>query len=104
MDTEKYIVIEGTHKNPNKIETLDNKTKQIYGPFSKSKAQEVAKGLIQKNVDNFYHRAWVIKQETQINEICEECKSEDKSVIQNLIMHGFKVCKSCYLSKTLFPV
>ena len=36
--------------------------------------------------------------------ICEECKKEDKSVSQNLIMQGYKICDSCKLSKTIFPV
>ena len=35
---------------------------------------------------------------------CEECKKEDESVKQNLIMHGYKICKSCYLAKTIFPL
>ena len=28
-----YIVIEGSHKNPNEINTLDENTKKEYGPF-----------------------------------------------------------------------
>jgi len=36
--------------------------------------------------------------------ICEECKKEDESVAQNLIMHGFKICNSCKISKSIFPV
>ena len=36
--------------------------------------------------------------------ICEECKKEDESVLQNLILLGFKICKSCKLSKTIFPI
>ncbi len=36
--------------------------------------------------------------------ICEECKKEDESVKQNLIMHGYKICKSCNLAKTIFPI
>ena len=35
---------------------------------------------------------------------CEECKKEDETVKFNLIMHGFKICDSCKLSKTIFPV
>jgi hypothetical protein len=35
---------------------------------------------------------------------CEECKKEDESVSQNLILIGFKICKSCRTSKTLFPI
>lgn len=39
-----------------------------------------------------------------LDDICEECKKEDESVKQNLIMHGFKFCNSCKLSKTIFPI
>jgi len=39
-----------------------------------------------------------------LNNICEECNKEDESVSQNLIMHGYKICESCRLSKTIFPV
>ncbi|MDB9704626.1 hypothetical protein OAA65_00040 [bacterium] len=38
------------------------------------------------------------------NNFCEECKKEDKSVFQNLILIGFKICNSCRTSKTIFPV
>ena len=38
------------------------------------------------------------------NDICEECHKEDVSVSQNLILIGFKICDSCRLSKTVFPV
>ena len=38
------------------------------------------------------------------NNICEDCKKEDESVKQNLIMHGYKICKSCNLAKTIFPI
>ena len=38
------------------------------------------------------------------NNFCEECKKEDESVTQNLILIGFKVCKSCRTSKTIFPL
>ena len=36
--------------------------------------------------------------------ICEECSKEDESVNSNLIITGYKVCNSCKLSKTIFPV
>ena len=42
--------------------------------------------------------------ETDLNDICEECKKEDESVTQNLILTGFKICKSCRVSKTVFPI
>ena len=38
--------------------------------------------------------------ETDLNDICEECKKEDESVTQNLFLTGFKICKSCRTSKT----
>ncbi len=39
-----------------------------------------------------------------LNNICDECKDEDESVSQNLIITGFKICKSCRVSKTIFPI
>ena len=57
-----YIVVEGSHKNPNKMSTIDKKTKKEYGPFiNRNDAEMLAKSLIQKNIDDFYHRAWVIE-------------------------------------------
>ena len=40
----------------------------------------------------------------EFNNRCEECKKEDESVSQNLILTGFKICKSCRISKTVFPL
>ena len=40
----------------------------------------------------------------ELDNICEECKEEDESVSQNLIMLGYKICNSCKLSKNIFPV
>ena len=40
----------------------------------------------------------------ELDNICEECKKENASVSQNLIMHGYKICDSCKLSKTIFPI
>ena len=39
-----------------------------------------------------------------LDDICDECKEEHESVSQNLILTGFKICKSCRLSKTIFPI
>ena len=39
-----------------------------------------------------------------VDNICEECRKEDESVIQNLIMHSYKICNSCNLSKRIFPL
>ena len=40
----------------------------------------------------------------ELNNICEECKKEDESVSQNLILTSYKLCSSCRLSKTIFPI
>ena len=39
-----------------------------------------------------------------LDNICDECKNEDISVSQNLILTSFKICKSCRVSKTIFPI
>ena len=39
-----------------------------------------------------------------LNDICDECKNKDESVSQNLILTGFKLCKSCRVSKTIFLI
>ena len=39
-----------------------------------------------------------------LDNICENCRNEDETVSQNLIMTGFKFCESCRVSKTLFPI
>ena len=90
MKNDGFIVIEGIHKNPNKIDTLDEQTKVVHGPYNKEEADKVAKGLIQKNIE--------------LNNVCEECKKEDESVKQNLIMYSYKICRSCNLAKTIFPL
>ena len=40
----------------------------------------------------------------ELDDICDECKEKHKSVSQNLILTGFKICKSCRVSKTIFPI
>ena len=58
-------------------------------------------------------RAWQImikdyeikeKDLKDLDNICDECKEENESVTQNLILTGFKICKSCRISKTIFPI
>jgi len=39
-----------------------------------------------------------------LDSICDECKQKEESVLHNLILTGFKICKSCRLSKTIFPI
>ena len=48
----------------------------------------------------------VIKDDTKrdLDNVCDECKTKDESVLQNLILTGFKICKSCRVSKTIFPI
>jgi len=40
----------------------------------------------------------------ELNNICDECKKEDESVSQNLILTSYKICSSCRISKTIFPI
>ena len=56
-----FYVIEGEHTDPNQIETILKDTEKKHGPFEEKEADQFAKSLIQKNIDDFYHRAWVIK-------------------------------------------
>ena len=44
------------------------------------------------------------KELKELDDICDECKDIHESVSQNLILTGFKICKSCRLSKTIFPL
>tara|TARA_Y200000002_G_scaffold108903_1_gene89224 strand:- start:183 stop:344 length:162 start_codon:yes stop_codon:yes gene_type:complete len=40
----------------------------------------------------------------ELDNVCDECKDKHESVSQNLILTGFKICKSCRVSKTIFPI
>ena len=42
--------------------------------------------------------------EFKLDDLCEECQKNDESVTHNLILTGFKICKSCRVSKTIFPI
>ena len=44
------------------------------------------------------------KNSKDLDDVCDECKKKDESVSQNLILMGFKICKSCRISKTIFPI
>ena len=35
---------------------------------------------------------------------CEESNKNCETVLQNLILIGYKICNSCRISKTIFPV
>ena len=39
-----------------------------------------------------------------LDNICDECKESDESVSQNLILTSYKLCSSCRVSKTIFPI
>ena len=49
-------------------------------------------------------KIYASEQFEELNNFCEECKKEDESVSQNLILTGFKICNSCRTSKTIFPI
>ena len=44
------------------------------------------------------------KELKELDDICDECKNKHESVTQNLILTGFKICGSCRISKTIFPI
>ena len=52
------------------------------------------------NLDDKYEEELMI----ELNNICDECKKEDESVSQNLILTSYKLCSSCRVSKTIFPI
>jgi len=54
-----------------------------------------------KDIKDKYFKEKDIK---KLDNFCEECKKTDKTVPQNLILTGFKICESCRTSKTVFPV
>jgi hypothetical protein len=59
--TNRYWVVEGTHTDPNDMETMYHSTEKQHGPYDdEGQATDMAKSLIQRNIDDFYHRAWVI--------------------------------------------
>ena len=53
---------------------------------------------------DFYDQTINNEEILELDDFCEECKEEDLSVSQNLILTGFKTCNSCKLSKTRFPI
>ena len=57
--------------------------------------------IMTKNFDNKNNNDEKV---LELDDFCEECKKEDSSVSQNLILTGLKICNSCRTSKTLFPI
>ena len=43
-----------------------------------------------KDYLSYSYLAKIYKEEEKLDNICEECKKEDESVSQNLVMHGYK--------------
>jgi hypothetical protein len=58
-----YYVIEGEHTDPNDITTIIEISRKIHGPMLRGQADNMARQLIMKNIDDYYHRAWVIDDE-----------------------------------------
>ena len=56
--------------------------------------------IMTDNLDNKYDE----EINRELNNICDECKKEDESVSQNLILTSYKLCSSCRVSKTIFPI
>ena len=40
----------------------------------------------------------------ELDDLCENCNKYHESVKHNLILSSFKICESCRISKTLFPI
>ena len=56
--------------------------------------------IMTDNLDNKHDEELI----RELNDICDECKKEDESVSQNLILTSYKLCSSCRVSKTIFPI
>ena len=56
--------------------------------------------IMTDNLDDKYDEELI----RESNNICDECKKEDESVSQNLILTSYKLCSSCRVSKTIFPI
>ncbi len=56
--------------------------------------------IMTDNLDDKYEEELM----RELNNICDECKKEDESVSQNLILTSYKLCSSCRVSKTIFPI
>ena len=72
----------------------------------KTCSEDIAKILNERSVGSFDRLFEALGQiiEKELDDICEECKKEHNSVTENLILTGYKLCKSCRVSKTLFPI
>jgi len=62
-----FYVLEGEHTDPNNIITIVQDTQTIHGPMSRGQADALARQLIMQNIDDYYHRSWVIDEEIKNN-------------------------------------
>ena len=59
-----FWVLSGEHTDPMDIKTIN--TKQVDGPYwSVKEANQVALSIMQKNIDNYYHRAHVLNKQSK---------------------------------------
>jgi len=58
-----YYVLEGEHTDPNDITTIIRSKQQIHGPMLRGQADALARQLMMQNIDDYYHRSWVIDEE-----------------------------------------
>ena len=79
----------GMKKVEDELQTCERKNKKLIGKVNslKTKIDDLKENDLEA-----------------LNNICEECEKEEKSVKENLILSGFKICNSCRVSKTVFPV
>ena len=90
MKNDEHIVLGNNEENPDKIcEECRKEDESVRSNL-----------IIMKNDEHIVLQ----NNEGKPDNICEECKKEDESVKQNLIMHSYKICNSCNLAKTLFPI
>jgi hypothetical protein len=58
-----YYVIDGDHVDPNDKKSLIKSSKKIHVPCNEDEANKYTQSSIAKNIDNYYHRAWVFKKD-----------------------------------------
>ena len=78
----------------------DSITKAVFETNRRREIQE------KHNIKYGINPETIKKEVTDILEMVEGNRpsKEDESVTQNLIVHGYKICDSCKLSKTIFPI
>lgn len=60
----KYYVVEAEHTDPNNHGSMIQSTRKNHGPYkTEEEAIKIQKEVMMKNIDNYYHKAWVTTQE-----------------------------------------